>query len=60
MDTCCQLPALGIFSSPIEPKSLKNSAAQFEEGAKIARFERPQFFWRSFSPGPFKVNARTR
>jgi hypothetical protein len=51
VDTYCQLPALGIFSCQIEPKSLKNSAAKFEEGAKIARFERPQFFWRFFSPG---------
>ena len=54
MDTYCQLPVLGIFCPQIEPKSLKNFAAQLKEGARIARFERPQFFiWLLFSPRPF-------
>jgi uncharacterized protein len=44
VSTYCQCPALGIAWSQVEPKSLKNSAAQLKEVAKIARFERPLFF----------------
>jgi hypothetical protein len=43
-ETSCQLAFQGLLSTQIEPGSLKNFAAQLKEGARAARFERPQFF----------------
>jgi len=44
--TSCQLFPPGLLSLQIEPVSLKNSPAQSKEGARTARFQRPQFFGR--------------
>jgi hypothetical protein len=43
-ETSCQDLARRLQCLQIEPGSLKNFAAQLKEGARAARFERPQFF----------------
>jgi hypothetical protein len=44
LETSCQVETTSLFWRQIEPGSLKNFAAQLNEGARIARFLRPQFF----------------
>jgi hypothetical protein len=43
-DPSCQPQTPGLLSPQIEPRSLKNLPAQSKEGARPARFQRPQFF----------------
>ena len=46
--TSCQPASPSLQCPQIEPGSLKNFAAQLKEGARTARFQRPQFFSRLF------------
>jgi len=43
-EASCQAPSPGIQCAQTEPGSVKNLPAQSKEGARIARFQRPQIF----------------